>query len=330
MTFTEDKLARVIRTLVKKKAPGPDGLPAEVFIHGGKELITSITACFKNIKTTGTIPKKWNKVNIKTLFKNKGSQKDLENWRGVFLTPNISKLFERYVMTESKDDIENISKFQGGSRPNRSASDQLFLLRACTDHGKYMNKCIYLKLYDFSQCFDSMWLEDSIISLKEIGIEEDRLTVIKRLNETAEITVKTPVGNTSAFEVENIVKQGTVLGPLLCSASTAECCEEHLRGGVSIGSTSIRSLAYVDDIADVDETVEDAMYAHDTVTNFTSKKRLQLSWKKCSIIAINSTKKSKLPVLKIDGKVVKTELNAKNRIECKILGRHYKQQGDKL
>ena len=311
MKFTTSNLARVIKTLSKKKAPGPDGLPAEVFIHAGRELISSITEIFNNIKVTSSIPKKWNKVNIKTLYKNKGSQKDLENWRGVFLTPTISKLFERYMMTESKEKVENISKFQGGSRPNRSASDQLFLLRASTDHAKYMRKCIYLLLYDFKQCFDSMWLEDSIISLRKIGIQEDILMLIKRLNETSEITVKTPVGNTSEFKVENIVKQGTVLGPLLCSASTAECCEEHKQGGVSIGATSIRSLAYVDDIVDLIESEEDAIEAHNTVTKFTSKKRLELSWKKCSIIPINTTKKNKIPVLKIDGKTVKTEQSAK-------------------
>ena len=134
---------------------------------------------------------------------------------------------------------------------------------------------------------------------------------MKAMNTTSDIIVKTPVGNTTNFTVKNIVKQGTVLGPLLCSASTAECCDEHVSGGMSIGSTSIRSLAYVDDILDIDEDPDDASDAHNTVLEFTSKKRLELSWKKCALLAINSTKKTKIPNLLIDGKPVKRESSAK-------------------
>ena len=131
------------------------------------------------------------------------------------------------------------------------------------------------------------------------------------MNTTSDIIVKTPVGNTTNFMVTNIVKQGTVMGPLLCSASTAECCDEHLRGGMSIGSTSIRSLAYVDDIIDVDEDPDETCEAHNTVLKFTSKKRLELSGKKCVLLAINSNKKTKIPKLLIDGKPVKREDSAK-------------------
>ena len=113
------------------------------------------------------------------------------------------------------------------------------------------------------------------------------------MNENSKIVVKTPVGNTEQFTVKNIVKQGTVLGPLLCSASTAECCEEHTTGGVRIGSISIKSLAYVDDIIDVSQNENEALEAHNTVLNFTNKKRLELSWKKCCMIPVNARKNTK-------------------------------------
>ena len=270
--FDPNKLTEIIKTLKKNKSPGPDGIPAEVFIHAGSELVKSVTAMFMNTELNGSIPNKWNKVHIKTLYKNKGSHKELENYRGVFLTPAITKLCEKYIMVKSRNDVENISKWQAGSRPNRSAQDQLYLVRSCMDHAKYMKKPAIVTVYDFTQCFDGMWLEDSILSLKDIGVDNERLAIIKELNNTADIVVKTPVGNTSEFTVQNIVKQGTVLGPLLCSASTAECCVEHKSGGVRIGSTSVKSLAYVDDILDINESEEDSNEAHDTVIKFTRKK----------------------------------------------------------
>ena len=126
------------------------------------------------------------------------------------------------------------------------------------DHAKYMKKALFITVYDFTQCFDGMWLEDSILSLIKIGVGGKRIALIKELNKTADIVVKTPVGNTEEFTVNNIVKQGTVLGPLLCSASTAECCDEHSEGGASVGSCIVRSLAYVDDILDINEDEDDA------------------------------------------------------------------------
>merc|ERR1712105_218275 len=117
-----------------------------------------------------------------------------------------------------------------------------------------------------------------------IGIKEEIIASVKALSENAEIVVKTAVGNTDEFKVHNIVKQGTVIGPLLCSASTAECCVEHHTGGSNIGTTNVKSLAYVDDILDINETTDDSEEAHQVVLDFTAKKRLELSGKKCSIL----------------------------------------------
>ena len=217
---------------------------------------------------------------------------------------------EKYIISESTVPINNISKYQAGSRPNRSASDQLYLIGAVIDHAKYLKRSVYLVLYDFKQCFDSLWLEDCLVSLKNIGVNKELISIIKDLNETAEIVVKTPVGNTTEFQVENIVKQGTVIGPILCSASTAECCLEHRSGGSSIGNTSIRSLAYVDDILDISEGVNGAEDAHQTVINFTSKKRLKLSGGKCHIV-INAKKHTEIPKLKVNGESITTERSAK-------------------
>ena len=43
-----------------------------------------------------------------------------------------------------------------------------------------------------------------------------------RLNHIANITVKTPVGDTEDFTIMNIVKQGTTHGPIICCAETSQ------------------------------------------------------------------------------------------------------------
>ena len=53
------------------------------------------------------------------------------------------------------------------------------------------------------------------------------------MNQTSNIIVKTPVGLiTDEFVAENTVQQGSVLGGLLCTASTAEINNDIKTGGV--------------------------------------------------------------------------------------------------
>ena len=46
--------------------------------------------------------------------------------------------------------------------------------------------------------------------------------MIYALNETCSVVVNTPFGQTGIIQIDNLVKQGTALGPVLCSASIGD------------------------------------------------------------------------------------------------------------
>ena len=96
---------------------------------------------------------------------------------------------------------------------------------------------LFLTAYDFEQAFDSLWLEDCILSMKNLGVEKEYLQLMYNLNKSATVTVQTPYGETSAFQTDPIVKQGTILGPSLCSSSTGEYCD--INPGVCVGNLII-------------------------------------------------------------------------------------------
>ena len=89
------------------------------------------------------------------------------------------------------------------------------------------------------------------------------------------------------FEVDDIVKEGTTLGPILSSISTGEYCETE---GFLIGETKIGSLGYVDDLASITQTENDVLRSHESAIHFQIKKRLKLSETKCKMLTINSKK----------------------------------------
>ena len=86
-----------------------------------------------------------------------------------------------------------------------SSADVWWLLLMCDDF-KFTKKTLYITAYDFEQAFDSMWLGDCIVSLKEIGVEKEYLQLIYNLNKSAAVTVQTPAGETPLFKTDPIVK----------------------------------------------------------------------------------------------------------------------------
>ena len=100
------------------------------------------------------------------------------------------------------------------------------ILRGMIDHSKYLGKELWITFYNIEKCFDSLWLKDCINCMWRCGVKDDILCLVFQLNKKAMITVRTPFGNTEPFRINNIVKQGTVLGPVLNSCSLDENCAE--------------------------------------------------------------------------------------------------------
>ena len=142
----------------------------------------------------------------------------------------------------------NMSQFQTGGVKGKGVTDNLFILRGIVDHSKYLGKELCITFYDTEKCFDSLWLADCLNSLWENGIQNDLLYLIYLLNHRAQIQVKSPLGITDTFTLTDITKQGTIMGPILNNCSLDRIC---VKGqGYQLGSTYIKPLEYVDDIAD--------------------------------------------------------------------------------
>ena len=75
-------------------------------------------------------------------------------------------------------------------------------------------KKLWITFCDTEKCFDSLWLEDCINALYENGIKDDILHLVFKMNQNVKVLVKTPFGNTKPIFMENLVRQGNVMGSL--------------------------------------------------------------------------------------------------------------------
>ena len=173
-------------------------------------------------------------------------------------------------------------------------------------------------------CFDALWLEDSLNVLWNAGVTNDLFYIIYALNETCSIVVNTPFGQTSSIQIDNLVKQGTALGPVLCSTSIGDYCKENSspRSGTYIGNACVRPLAFIDDLGDVNKNAEDSEKAHEDAIHFQKVKRLKFGYEKCEILIIGKEKLKTMPSLILDNKEIKI------KDSVKYLGNHFNSEGD--
>ncbi len=92
-------------------------------------------------------------------------------------------------------------------------------------------------------------------ALWRLGVKRDILKLLYNMNKITKIRVKTPYGLTDACIVEDIVEQGTVLAPVLCSSSTSEYCETNK--GIAVGTSQVSSFLFVNDAVDLSGTKHD-------------------------------------------------------------------------
>ena len=85
-----DELARAIAGLKDSKAPGGDGIHAEVWKHGGDNLFNRLHQLITSAWEVGSVPQAWKNASIVTVYK-KVDRTYRGNYRGISLLSIASK-----------------------------------------------------------------------------------------------------------------------------------------------------------------------------------------------------------------------------------------------
>ena len=235
--------------------------------------------------------------------------------------PIISVIFEKLIKNRIMDTLQGrMSHFQNGGMRGKGVVDNLFILRGIIDHAMYLGKQLWITFYGIEKCFDSLWLEDCVNSLWENGIKNDLLSLINFLNTKAQIVVKIPFGQCEPFICSNIVRQGTVLGPVLNNCSIDKFSKKSYP--YFYGKTEIKSLEFVDDIADIGDQHLTALLSNKIIQNVQDQERLTFSAEKYEMLKINPTKIDSQASISINGETVKSVSFAR------YLGDHFNVKGD--
>ena len=228
--WTMGDLEVVLQQLKNKKSRDPLGLANELFKpdNAGKDLKLALLKLSNQIKNQQVFPKALGLCNITSLYKNKGSKKDFNNYRGIFRVTAIRSIIDKLIYNDEYETIdENLTDSNVGARRNRNIRDNIFVINAVTNNIRKNNiKDTDIHIYDAEKCFDKLWAKECFNDVYENGFKSDKLALLYNINKYAEVAIKTYIGISEWITIQNTIMQGTVWASLMCT-STIDTLGKH-------------------------------------------------------------------------------------------------------
>ena len=259
-----EEVEKVRRSLKNNKASDKKGWKNEYLKSKSPEMGKSLHKIFSAVTEKQSPPKEWECVKIKSVPK-KPPHVEMKTKRGLFLTSNVGKTYERVIKLRNEENIWNgMSEMQTGGKKKRGPIDNVMILLSKAERNKYLGADTYVTFTDIEKCFDNIWLEDSIVDIWRSGMSVRDAIMVKKLNEKARATVVTPYGETGEFELNSTVKQGGVSSVALCCSSLDRVNPIGRKIVTMFGpNIEIGAQAFVDDV----ESAGSLKVANDTVYN---------------------------------------------------------------
>jgi len=206
---------KCVNKLKKGKASGVDHLTAEHISLAHPVLIVQLTLMFNILTKYSLVPDAFGHGIIIPLLKNPdGDRTASGNYRGITLSPVISKLFEMVLMVVFDSYLKSDS-LQFGFKQHSSCSHALFTLRTVIDHYVKSSSTVNICALDISKAFDRVnqfalfnMLMDRSLPRKFIGILLEWLT-------KCFACVRWGCTVSFWFHIKAGVRQGGCLSPIL-------------------------------------------------------------------------------------------------------------------
>ena len=178
-----EDLEEVLKSLKSNQSRDANDLVNELFQieNIGNDLKESILLLCNQIKTEIHLPSSLRDAFISSIPKNQKNPLQLENQRGIFLVNKVKSILVKLIYNSTIAEIEeNLTESNIGSRKERSPRDHVFVINSIINETvkDKSKEPVDFVFYDVRQCFDSLWVEKTLLDLSKNGINNDLLNLI--------------------------------------------------------------------------------------------------------------------------------------------------------
>ena len=206
-----EELIAVIRKMKRRKAPGPDQVPIELFKEMYTRNLMEVLALLNEWWAEETIPAEVLLARVVLIFK-KGNANDLGNYRPISLLNSVYKILAAIIQKrlESKLD-DKLQRTQFGFRRKRSTADAILCIRRIIDKGEMTQSKTLLVLLDWEKAFDTVSHIGLFTILKRLGVETKVINLIKAIYNNPSFYVDTDGMQSTVMTQKAGIRQGCPL-----------------------------------------------------------------------------------------------------------------------
>ena len=163
-------LEKVLNGLKMDKARDPNGWANDIFKEGvaGRDLKKSMLNFFNKMRNENYIPDFMRLADVVTIYKGKGEKSSLENDRGIFLVTTFRSILMRLIYEDKYEQIDqSMSDSQVGGRKGKNIRNRTWIVNGiiCDVISTKKKSPVDIQIFDYKQCFDSLWLEECLNDL---------------------------------------------------------------------------------------------------------------------------------------------------------------------
>jgi len=171
----------------------------------------------------------------------------VENFRGITLSPIISKVFEHCLLLVYKDYLHTSDR-QFGFKKNISCTQAIYTVRHVIDHFVTNGSTVNICCLDICKAFDKVNHYSLFSKLIDRNVPMCLITILKNWYEKSYCQVKWGSVLSEPFALLAGVRQGGVLSPILFSVYVDDILLKLASYGCVISGISMSSFMYADDL----------------------------------------------------------------------------------
>jgi len=251
--FDVELVEKSTNSLNKGKAAGLDGLTSEHLQHCHPAVFSLLTRLFNLMVYGGTVPDAFGLSYTVPLPKSNYAAKSksltVEDFRGISISPVISKIFEKCILERYSKFLET-SDNQFGFKKNSSCSHAVYSVKCVIDNFTKSGSTVNLCALDLRKAFDKMNRFALYLRLMERMLPNNLLCVLEYWFSICVTCVRFGNCVSSFVKLECGIRQGGILSPYLFAVFIDDIVSVIQRSnfGCSVDCSCICIFLYADDI----------------------------------------------------------------------------------
>ena len=176
-----NEVKRALSLRGNKKSDDPDTIKKEFLKYGGEAIAILLKDYFQQILQSEYISTQWNWSTLINIDKGHQDKEKLVNKRGVSLTSNIAKLFEKIIVNRLNNHLQ-FTEAQAGAQPEKNSLTNLLAWKSVIQQRMTSNQETYVAFVDLEKAFDKVWSSAIFYLLWKRGIRGTLWPIMHKLN----------------------------------------------------------------------------------------------------------------------------------------------------